>query len=193
MENKTNNPDDAHGCANISGAGSAGATDAQEVARSLKLAIAQINMSMQESDTSVQQLIASMTAVNTCLNQMSTVISRTDDGANAESLAEIQKYHSTANQHMQDAIMSFQFYDRMSQRFAHVEENLQAVAEIITKPEQQHPELWKDLQKKLRSVYSTEQEQTMYQALLHDLSETETSPDSALLNTSQTAGEIELF
>lgn len=176
MENKTNNSDDA-----------------QEIARSLKLAIAQINMSMQESDESVQQLITSMTAVNTCLNQMGKIISKADDLETTASLNEIQKYNNTANQNMRDAVMAFQFYDRMSQRFAHVEENLQAIAEIMTKPEQQHPKLWNLLQKRLRSVYSTEQEQSMYQALLHELSETETSRHPAPLNTSQTAGEIELF
>jgi len=176
MNNKINNPDDA-----------------QEIAKSLRLAIAQINMSMRESDESVQQLIASMTAVNDCLNQTGKIINKPDDQTAAASLDDIQKYNRIARQHMQDAVIAFQFYDRMSQRFAHVEENLQAIAELIIKPGQQHPELWSLLQKKLRSVYSTEQEQTMYQALLHGISEAEVSRSPILSNSGQTAGEIELF
>lgn len=167
--------------------------DAQEVAKSLKLAIAQINMSMRESDDSVHQLIASMAAVNDCLNQMGKIISKPDDQAGAVSLDDLKKYSTVANQHMQDAVIAFQFYDRMTQRFAHVKENLQAIAELIKKPDQQHPELWINLQNKLRSVYSTEQEQTMYQALVHGISEAEVCHSPILSNTGQKAGDIELF
>jgi len=176
MDNKQNNPNDA-----------------QEIASSLKLAIAQIDMSMRESDQSVQQLIESMTAMTGCLNQISVRIKEHDDTTEMPILEDIQEQSTIANQHMQNAVQAFQFYDRMSQRLAHIEENLHAVAELVTKPEQQHPELSRNLQKKLRSVYSTEQEQTMYQALLHGISETEVLQHPLLSTCQQSAGEIELF
>ena len=167
--------------------------DAEEIARSLKLAIAQIEMSMRESDQSVQQLIDSITAMTGCLHQVNACVYNYNDVNQPSIFEEIQTYTSRAHQYMRDAVLAFQFYDRLSQRFTHIEENLRAIADLVLKPDQQHPELWRNLEKKLRSVYSTEQEQTMYQALLHGISETQIMQNPALSNTDQKAGEIELF
>lgn len=167
--------------------------DAEEIASSLKLAIAQIDMSMRESDQSVQQLIESITAMTGCLNHISVSINEHNNSNESSTLEDIHKQSSIANQHMQNAVQAFQFYDRMSQRFAHIEENLHAIAELIMKPEQQHPELWRNLQKKLRSVYSTEQEQTMYQALMNGISEADVMQQPLLSSNQQATGEIELF
>jgi len=93
---------------------------------------------------------------------------------------------------MQQAITAFQFYDRLSQRFLHIQQNLRAVVEVMQAPDQQHPALWQDLHDKVRSLYSLKQEQSMYQALLRGLSAENVikQPDAT---AQKSCGDIELF
>lgn len=167
--------------------------DAEEIAKALKLAIAQIDMSMRESGDSVEKLIMSITNMTRSLRQISNSIETQDNDSDCTASKDIKEQTILAEKYMQEAVTAFQFYDRLSQRFSHIEENLKAIADLMTKPDQQHPELWIRLEKKLRSVYSTEQEQTMYLALLHGISETEVETQPILSNSSQETGEIELF
>lgn len=167
--------------------------DAEEIARALKLAIAQIDMSMRESDESVKKLISSIINMTGVLRQIKHSLEAHGDETVCEGYKEIRKQTNIAEQSMHEAVTAFQFYDRLSQRFSHIEENLQSVAELVVKPDEVHAELWQRLEKKMRSVYSTEQEQTLYLALLHGISKDEIEQQPVLATTSHKSGEVELF
>ncbi len=170
--------------------------DAREMSRTLELAIAQIEMSLQESDYSIGELILSMTTVTTCIGSIQKRLSATANSATTEdAIDSVCDDCNKAEQYMQKAVVAFQFYDRLSQRISHIQENLKAVATLMQKPEQQHPKLWDQLQEKMRSVYSIEQEQIMYNTLLQSLT------DDSLLTISPddhepklpVSGTVELF
>ncbi len=173
--------------------------DAKETTRALELAMAQIDMSLQESDHSIGELIQSMTGVTQCMSSIKQQLSATTQITDTEYLkSNIHSACNRAEQYMQEAVVSFQFYDRLSQRISHIQENLKAVATLMQKPEQQHPKLWDQLQEKMRSLYSIEQEQIMYNALLQNLANdsvlaTTTDDHQAVLPKVPVVGKVELF
>lgn len=169
------------------------ALDTREITQALELAIAQIQMSLQESEGSIASLVSAITFMGGCVRRIEREVTAmrmsgtTSDGVNAVSMQCQQAQAS-----LQQAIMASQFYDRLSQRFQHVQENLHAVVQVLRAPDQQHPALWKNLHDKVRSVYSLEQEQRLYQALLQGLAR-----DGALTESSENepvvSNSIELF
>lgn len=165
--------------------------DSQETAQSLELAIAQISMSLQEADESVGDLIKAITTMSGCVRRIE---GQTDtaDIANDTARYVIRSENRQVQLAMQQAVTAFQFYDRLSQRFLHIQENLRAVANVIQAPDQQHHSLWQDLHEKVRSFYSLEQEKNMYQALLNGLSAEDGRKTSAP-STAHNSNDIELF
>ncbi len=169
--------------------------DVSNIADYLELAILQITMSMKESDHSIEMLVDEITQFSDYLKVLNDDLNELAADRSAEVLPELITKSEVANEQIQKVFIAFQFYDRLSQRMWHIEENLRAVADLIQKPEQEHFELWKRLQHKLRSVYTFEQEQQLINAFtkgkqssadcLH-LDSTEQKP-------SNSAGEIELF
>lgn len=170
------------------------AADTRETIQSLELVISQISMSLQESGDSVGDLISAMAAMAGCVRRIETEIEALQTSTDSGSVADaIQQHCKQAEAAMQKAITAFQFYDRLSQRVQHIQENLRAVAEVIQAPDQQHAALWKSLHDKVRSLYSMEQEQSMYQALLKGLSAEEPIGDSSQGKARRASSRIELF
>jgi len=168
------------------------ATDMRETAEALELAIAQIEMSLHESDPAIDELIAAITAMAGCVHRIEKKLDASSNSPGTRETEDtIYLECKQAKAGMQQAITAFQFYDRLSQRFVHIQQNLRAVAEVMRAPDQQHPALWQDLHDKVRSVYSLKQEQSMYQALLRGLSAENVikQPDA----TEKSCGDIELF
>jgi len=169
------------------------AVDTQEITQSLELAIAQIDMALKEADTSVIELIGAMTSMTSQLNRIEAKTDKLRQFPELDgTILEIEKNCKQAEFDMQQAVVAFQFYDRLSQRFLHVHENLAAVAEVIKAPDQQHAALWHNLHKKVRSVYSLEQEQRLYQNSLAGSSVGNTNKQ-ANANMQSTSDDIELF
>jgi septation ring formation regulator EzrA len=165
--------------------------DTDEVSRSLKLVLAQISMSMKESDESMNRLIDAISAMTGSLQRIGAKLDNCAE--TSDTIDHIKNELSTANQGIQEAVMAFQFYDRLTQRITHVEENLEAISELVSRPEQQHPGLWKNLESKLSSVYSFEQEQKLYQALLQGISKAEAMEQPLISKPAPSPGEVELF
>lgn len=169
------------------------ATDMREGVQSLELAIAQIDMSLQESDHAVEELIAAITAMAGSMHRIEgglAALRKSPDAATVEDTINLECRQ--AEDSMQQAITAFQFYDRLSQRFLHIKENLRAIADVMRAPDQQHPAMWRNLHDKVRSVYSLEQEQCMYQALLRGLSSDNVNKRSDA-TVQKSCGDIELF
>jgi hypothetical protein len=169
------------------------AADMRETAEVLELAIAQIGLSLHDSDRAVESLIAAITAMAGCVGRIEDKLDAARGSSNSNTTEDaIHKECERAKNQMQQAVTAFQFYDLLSQRFLHIESNLKAVADVMRAPDQQHPAMWQQLRDKLRSVYSLEQEQVMYQALLAGLS-AESVIVQADAETEKSCGDIELF
>jgi len=167
--------------------------DMRETARALELAMAQIEMSLREADHAVETLIDAITAMAACAHSIDQQLDEANrHGDETAMRTAIQTQCRLSNKSMQKAVSAFQFYDLLSQRFRHIHDNLSAVAEVMRAPDQQHASMWCQLQEKLRSVYSLEQEQTMYQALLSGLPADKITGETAP-NRPDSCGDIELF
>jgi hypothetical protein len=147
------------------------AADMRETAQTLELAIAQIGMSLHESDHAVETLIGAITTMSGCVRRIEEKLDASCDSPQSITLqGAIYMECQHAKESMQQAVTAFRFYDLLSQRLLHIEENLKAVAGVMRAPDQQHSAMWQQLHDRLCSVYSLEQEQPMYQALLLGLS-----------------------
>lgn len=163
--------------------------DKVETARSLRFAIEQISTSLQESEESVNILIDAITSISGSAHR----IEESLDSAPPDELRTILRCEcGNSQQSIQRAVTAFQFYDRLTQRFEHIRDNLAAVASIIEAPNQQHPQLWNELHRKVRSLYSFEQEQHMLKSLLQGMESARSGKQPALDRTGHTT-DIELF
>jgi hypothetical protein len=78
-------------------------------------------------------------------------------------LADAREVDGTAQQ----AIIAFQFYDRLSQRLAHVCASLADLSALVADPARaQSREEWVRLQESIRSKYTSAEERQMFEAVL---------------------------
>ena len=168
-------------------------TDMRETARALELAMVQIETSLRESDQAVEALIGAITSMAGCAHRIEQQLDGSyQNGENAATRDSIMAECQQTSHDMKRAVSAFQFYDLLSQRIMHIRDNLRAVVEVMHAPDQQHLLMWRQLHEKLQSVYTLEQEQTMYQALLDGLS-AEKVMLRADTNERNSCGDIELF
>lgn len=160
--------------------------DARQVDRTLQLAILQIDMSLRESGRSVEDMIGAITSLSANIALIRRSLDCRGDNDTLHAACKNMEHD------IRTSITAFQFYDRMSQRFTHIMENLREVCSVITAPDQDHAALWTRLQGRLREVYTLEQEQVMYRALLDGLPPDDTDTPASATACRQ-SGEIELF
>lgn len=114
-----------------------GAKEVQQTILILNLSVAQIELSITEGDNSVNALIDSFRFMSQHIEEIQ---SATAQIGKVESQNEsFQKHHSLLlnqtselAQKIQQAIIAFQFYDKLSQRLEHVSYGLSGLAEIVS-------------------------------------------------------------
>lgn len=114
-----------------------GAKEVQETIMILNLSVAQIELSITDGDNSVNTLIDSFTfmsqhieAIEASSRQI-TALSSNVDGIEEFSASLLTQTSDLAIK-MQQAIIAFQFYDKLSQRLDHVSHGLSGLAEIVS-------------------------------------------------------------
>ena len=71
------------------------------------------------------------------------------------------------SQRVNSSIVAFQFYDRLSQRMAMVSKTLNSLTEILDDPSRTNtPDEWTKLQNTIRSKYTLDADQEMFDAVL---------------------------
>ena len=114
-----------------------GSKEVQQTILVLNLSIAQIDLSITEGDNSVNTLIDSFTYMSHHIQQIQQAGSKlvemseqTGDVDEHKSLLLSEASELSAK--MQQAIIAFQFYDKLSQRLEHVSHGLTGLAEIVS-------------------------------------------------------------
>lgn len=139
-----------------------------ETVRMLNLAVAQISLAMKEGEDSVGALTSAFTDMVAKVNDISRVadsiqnIATDEDGRGSilNNCAHIQG-------NIQQTIVAFQFYDRLAQRLDHVQDALGRLSGLVAdKARLYNPEEWSHLQAAIRSRYTMQEEQDMFEALL---------------------------
>lgn len=134
----------------------------------LNLSMAQIESGLHESSSSVSELTDSFTSISGTLGAMREVAHRLPDTPeNAPAKTEIERLGSEAGDKIAQAIIAFQFYDRLSQRLSQVCRNLEDLGVLVNDPARLYnPFAWVALQQKIRAKYTTEDDRHMFDTLL---------------------------
>lgn len=138
-----------------------------ETVRMLNLAVAQIAMAMHEGEDSVESLTRSFTGMVENVDEIAQVAVGLDDADGQGTKSEILSRCATVQGGIQQSIVAFQFYDRLSQRLDHVRFALDQLSGLVSdKLRLFNPEEWAGLQQDIRSRYTMREEQEMFEALL---------------------------
>jgi len=114
-----------------------GAEEVQQTILILNLSVAQIDLSITEGDHSVNTLIDSFTFMSQHIEEIQAssqnILDLVSDNEAAQSYNTLLASHTTElASKMQQAIIAFQFYDKLSQRLEHVSKGLSGLAEIVS-------------------------------------------------------------
>lgn len=114
---------------------SLGSKEVQQTILILNLSVAQIDLSITEGDNSVNTLIDSFTYMSQHIEQIQTSSLKIAAlaGESAQVLQnELESEASELAAKMSQAIVAFQFYDKLSQRLEHVSHGISGLAEIVS-------------------------------------------------------------
>lgn len=135
-----------------------------ETVNMLSLAVAQIGRAMKDGDESVGKLSDSFTSMAGDASIIADAGAQLPEGEAKDAI--LDKCGSISSQ-VHSAIVSFQFYDQLSQRVNHVSHSLTCLSQLLTDPGKLYsPYEWRGLQEKILSKYPTEAERVMFNAIL---------------------------
>ncbi len=168
----------------------------RETLHMLHLAVAQIDMAMKDGDESIDTLSNSFTSMIGSVNVIAAMIGDLDGSGSTEEIkSAIERNCKDVSGRMHSSIMAFQFYDRLSQRLSNVTHSLESLSELVGDQSQLYsPYAWKGMQEKIRSNYSMQEEQDMFDALLSGMNVKDALKHLSSVEK-ETAGEddVELF
>ncbi len=169
------------------------AQDNRQVARLLETAAVQIRLSLSESDGSIFQLTEAIANSSNGIREIRSLVRMLGFSSHPDDIIDsISDRCSTIESKLQDAVVAMQFYDRLSQRFSHIQENVEVVAKMLECMDDATPEFFDGLYKKMRSVYSLEQERQIHDLIMNDgASQKDFAVAEKLMTAKQ--GDVELF
>jgi hypothetical protein len=147
----------------------AGWIHVRETIRMLLLAIAQIEIALRESDESIEHLTDVFTSMVSYENVISLAV---DDLPNTEETrpfrATIKHNAEMVTARMQDAIVAFQFYDKLTQRLSHVGSSMEGLGEILNDNDRiEKTDEWRTLQAYIKSKYSMREEIELFDVVMN--------------------------
>ena len=140
----------------------------RETVLMMELAVAQVEAAMTDSSASVDALTGTFTSMANTIRLMEDRIGGLgDDEATRETRQQLLTAAGHVGGMVRQAIIAFQFYDRLSQRLAHVNNGLAWLAELVSNPDQVASiTSWQELQQRIRARYSMPEENEMFEAVL---------------------------
>ncbi len=142
----------------------------RETINMLTLAVAQIEGSMKDGEKSVAELSESFTYIASKLGSLaesSQTLQSTSVNEQQAMIDGIRDESEDIHSKVSNAIIAFQFYDRLSQRLDHVKRDLMWLSNVINSPEQLYnPLAWSKLQKDIASNYTMEAERIMFEHIM---------------------------
>jgi hypothetical protein len=127
----------------------------EQTLKMLSLAIAQIETALHEGDLESANIASTFIEINSQAKQLSR------NEIDAQSACK-----NIENQTM-NAVIAFQFYDRLSQRVDHVQNGLRKMVDIIGDHKAiSDPEKWKRSQDDIKASYTMEAERLMFDRIM---------------------------
>jgi hypothetical protein len=148
-----------------------GAKEVQQTILVLNLWVAQIDLSISEGDHSVNALIDSFTFMSHHIDQIQQAGTKL-----AEMTSDVEGFddHKSAllsetgelSVKMQQAVIAFQFYDKLSQRLDHVSHGLSGLAEIVSNQMRvTSPEEWESFKANIRKGTTMREEEELFELI----------------------------
>ncbi|MCX8085647.1 MAG: hypothetical protein N3C63_01970 [Rhodocyclaceae bacterium] len=171
---------------------------ARQTVLMLELAAGQVEAAMKDSNSSVEVLTDSFTSLVDTLQLVEAAIDTLPDTiGNGLVKQEIQSNTRFIGEKIRQAIVAFQFYDRLVQRLDHVCRGLDGLAELLADPARKgDPAEWRALQEKILAKYTLAEERAMFDAVLAGTPVQEALKhylETRLQEIKNRGGEIELF
>lgn len=128
----------------------------------LTLAVAQIRCGLTDGDHNVGNLTQAFTHISDQLNQIESV---------AKEDVPVYQCAQEALSMVQQAVTSFQFYDRLTQRLDHVSDSLNQVNDLLSDEQRLHdPVNWQAIQGEIKENYSMDCERLMFEQIMRGAS-----------------------
>jgi len=166
----------------------------RETVLMLELMAGQVMAAMRDSDSSVAVLATSFTAIAEHSSNVAEAVSKLPD---TPELAEQKSALTDTSRELQgminQAVVAFQFYDRLVQRLSHVVQGQADFAEIVgDQGKLYNPASWLSLHDRIRKSFSMQEEHSLLDAVLQGM-----PVEQAIANYMQTLqeqdNEVELF
>jgi hypothetical protein len=134
----------------------------------LEVATGQIESAMKDSNSSVDVLTDSFTTMAGYLGMISsTLATLPEEGEVGETKKNALEAANHVTGMVHQSIVAFQFYDKLTQRLAHVSHSLAALNELVGDQRRIfNPQEWVGLQEKIRAKYTTADECAMFDAVI---------------------------
>ena len=148
-----------------------GAKEVQQTILILNLSVAQIDLSITDGDNSVNTLIDSFTYMSQHIDKIqsagSKIAEMTSDveGMNDHNSVLLSEAGELSLK-MQQAVIAFQFYDKLSQRLEHVSHGLSGLAEIVShEMKVKNAEEWEAFKANVRKGTTMREEEELFELI----------------------------
>jgi uncharacterized protein with HEPN domain len=166
----------------------------RETVLMLELAAVQIESAMKDSNASVDVLTSSFTTMASYMQTISaTVESLPDTGEVGVAKQSLTNASENVSGMVHQAIIAFQFYDKLVQRLAHVGISLGDLTGLVSDTSRLfNPNEWVGLQNKIKAKYTTVDEVAMFDAVMQGVPVQE-AVDKFMAEMKNKDDDIELF
>jgi hypothetical protein len=170
----------------------------RETVLMLELAAGQVEAAMRDSNSSVEVLADTFTSLADTLQNIDAAVDTLPDTiGNGLVKAEIQANTQLVAQKVKQAIVAFQFYDKLVQRLDHVCLSLAGLSRLVSDRQRLYsPGEWKALQEEILAKYTMIEERAMFEAVLNGATVKEaldTYMAARMEKVESSGGEVELF
>lgn len=140
----------------------------RETVNMLYLAVCQIEATLRDSNTSVETLTNSFTALANHTNEVSEHVQSVEKPAELDTFKrDISDTARELQSNISSSIHAFQFYDRVCQRLDHVCRSLENVTDLLECDKKlTSVNEWRQVQNQIKSSYTMEAERIMFEFIM---------------------------
>jgi len=166
----------------------------RETVLMLELSAGQIEAAMKDSNSSVEVLTDSFTTMAGYMRTIADAIDALPEGGESGATKDgLRGATDNVAGLVHQAIIAFQFYDKLVQRLSHVNQSLAALSGLVSDNARLfNPAEWRALQEKIRSRYTMREEQAMFDAVMSGVPVKE-ALDQFIAEMKDKSDDIELF
>ena len=144
---------------------------------------------LNESDRAVDALVKAFTGLADSTRAITALTQTMSPEAKAMLGEDLQQRAEIITRQVANAVVAFQFYDKLTQRLGHVRYSLSTLALFVCdRAQAAEPDQWDRLLKTLRRLYRTEEERQIFQMIMDGMPMT-----NELLPSGDAPSEVELF